>query len=282
MNHHVARLLAAERIADLKRAARAPRLASMTRRVHGLCAGDFLRPLAGKDGTAPADAPGAPPGETPWQRRSPLPKWCPSPVVLLNEGVLLMQVGNWFDRHGRDGCVWSLCWTALAAVTRGWECVPTTAGQAVSSGRTGASPFCGASSTPVLATTYVALGVGNKAQFSGVNVQVVDGSGAAVRAPRSPSANVPYDSKAARPQPDPIRGAAARAATRAPSTAQFTRSGCALLDTRRECPPDRCRASLARFSRKLSACSPSWSQTSAKRPSMAFHDLPLSSMKGVW
>jgi hypothetical protein len=46
MNHHVARLLAAERIADLKRAARAPRLASMTRSVHGLCAGDFLRPRA--------------------------------------------------------------------------------------------------------------------------------------------------------------------------------------------------------------------------------------------
>jgi hypothetical protein len=31
MNHHVARLLDAERVADLKRAARAPRLANMTR-----------------------------------------------------------------------------------------------------------------------------------------------------------------------------------------------------------------------------------------------------------
>jgi hypothetical protein len=46
MNHHVARLLAAERIADLKRDARAPRLASMTRSAHGLSASGFLRPLA--------------------------------------------------------------------------------------------------------------------------------------------------------------------------------------------------------------------------------------------
>jgi hypothetical protein len=46
MNHHVARLLAAQRITHLKRAARAPRLASMTRSVHGLRAGDFLRPPA--------------------------------------------------------------------------------------------------------------------------------------------------------------------------------------------------------------------------------------------
>ncbi len=70
----------------------------------------------------------------------------------------------------------SLCSTAFA-VTPGWECVPTTAGQAVTSGGTGTSPSCGSSSTPVLAPTYEAVGVGNKAtvQFSGVNVQIDNG-----------------------------------------------------------------------------------------------------------
>jgi len=64
------------------------------------------------------------------------------------------------------------------AVTPGWECVPTTAGQAVTSGGTGASPSC-ASGTPVLAPTYVSSGVGGKptVQFSSVNVQIVSGSG---------------------------------------------------------------------------------------------------------
>jgi hypothetical protein len=71
----------------------------------------------------------------------------------------------------------SLCSTAFA-VTPGWECVPTTAGQAVTSGGTGTSPSCRSSSTAVLAPTYVATGVGGvaTAQFSGVNVQVVNGT----------------------------------------------------------------------------------------------------------
>jgi hypothetical protein len=70
---------------------------------------------------------------------------------------------------------------ALGAVpvTPGWECVPTTAGQPVVSGGTGASPSCGAGSTAVLAPTYVSSGVGGKptVEFSTVNVQIVDGSG---------------------------------------------------------------------------------------------------------
>jgi hypothetical protein len=76
------------------------------------------------------------------------------------------------------GC---LC-SAAFAVTPGWECVPTTAGQAVTSGGTGFSPSCGSGSTAVLAPTYVATGVnsvGNKptVQFSAVNVQILNGSG---------------------------------------------------------------------------------------------------------
>lgn len=70
--------------------------------------------------------------------------------------------------------------SAASAVTPGWECVPTTAGQAVVSGGTGASPSCGDETTPVLAPTYVSSGVGGKptVQFSGINVQIVSGAGA--------------------------------------------------------------------------------------------------------
>src|SRR5437764_12535738 len=68
---------------------------------------------------------------------------------------------------------------ALAAVTPGWECVPTTAGQAVVSGGTGSAPSCGAGTTAVLAPTYLGSGVGGKptVQFVAVNVQIVSGSG---------------------------------------------------------------------------------------------------------
>src|SRR5262249_11099082 len=68
---------------------------------------------------------------------------------------------------------------AFGAVTPGWECIPTTAGQAVVSGGTGATPSCGAGKTAVLAPTYVPSGVGGKPTvvFSAVNVQVVSGSG---------------------------------------------------------------------------------------------------------
>jgi trimeric autotransporter adhesin len=73
------------------------------------------------------------------------------------------------------GCV---CSAALGAVTPGWECMPTTAGQAVVSGGTGATPSC-STGTAVLAPTYVSSGVGGKptVEFSTVNVQVVSGSG---------------------------------------------------------------------------------------------------------
>jgi trimeric autotransporter adhesin len=68
---------------------------------------------------------------------------------------------------------------ALAATTPGWECIPTTAGQAVVSGGTGGSPSCGAGTTAVLAPTYVSSGVGGKPTvvFGSVNVQIVSGSG---------------------------------------------------------------------------------------------------------
>ena len=66
-----------------------------------------------------------------------------------------------------------------AAVTPGWECIPTTQGQAVVSGGTGSAPACGSGTTAVLAPTYVSSGVGGKptVEFSAVNVQIVSGSG---------------------------------------------------------------------------------------------------------
>jgi hypothetical protein len=68
---------------------------------------------------------------------------------------------------------------AVAAVTPGWECIPTAAGQAVVSGGTGAAPSCAAGRTAVLAPTYVSSGVGGKPTvvFAALNVQVVSGSG---------------------------------------------------------------------------------------------------------
>lgn len=67
---------------------------------------------------------------------------------------------------------------AWASAAPAWECVPTTAGQAVTSGGAGGTPSC-SSGVPVLAPSYVAAGVDGKAtvQFSGVNVQIIDGSG---------------------------------------------------------------------------------------------------------
>lgn len=69
--------------------------------------------------------------------------------------------------------------SAAFAVTPGWECIPTTAGQAVVSGGTGPTPSCAGSATPVLAPTYVSSGVGGKptVEFSTINVQVISGSG---------------------------------------------------------------------------------------------------------
>src|SRR4051794_30521077 len=73
-------------------------------------------------------------------------------------------------------CVASGAW---AAAPPGWECVPTTAGQNVTSGGTGSAPSCAAGSTAVLAPTYVSSGIGGKptVRFSAVNVQIVSGSG---------------------------------------------------------------------------------------------------------
>ena len=59
---------------------------------------------------------------------------------------------------------------ALAAVTPGWECIPTAAGQPVVSGGTGSAPSC-SSGTAVLAPTYVSSGVGGRptVRFAAVN-----------------------------------------------------------------------------------------------------------------
>jgi hypothetical protein len=70
-----------------------------------------------------------------------------------------------------------------SSVAPAWECVPTTAGKAVVSGGDSTSgPDCSsapAGSLAVLAPTYVKSGVGSQptVEFSGVNVQIVDGSG---------------------------------------------------------------------------------------------------------
>src|SRR5947208_13961713 len=67
---------------------------------------------------------------------------------------------------------------AWGAVTPGWECIPTTAGQAVVSGGTGSTPSCGAGTTAVLAPTYLPSGVGGQptVQFAALNVQIVNGA----------------------------------------------------------------------------------------------------------
>jgi hypothetical protein len=87
------------------------------------------------------------------------------------------------------GCLCSAAWAARpliavrpatnpsASVTPEWECVPTTVGAAMTYGGSGAAPSC--SGKAVLAPTYESSGVGGKptVEFSGVNVQIVDGSG---------------------------------------------------------------------------------------------------------
>jgi hypothetical protein len=69
---------------------------------------------------------------------------------------------------------------AVASITPGWECIPTTAGNPVVSGGTGAVPSCSAGTTAVLAPTFVSSGVGGKPTvvFQALNVQVVSGTGA--------------------------------------------------------------------------------------------------------
>jgi len=70
--------------------------------------------------------------------------------------------------------------SAATTVKPGWECIPTTAGQAVVSGGNSTSgPSCASGTTAVLAPTYVASGIDGKptVQFASVNVQIVDGSG---------------------------------------------------------------------------------------------------------
>lgn len=88
-------------------------------------------------------------------------------------------------------------WTSAAlGATPGWECVPTTAGQAVVSGGTGAAPSC-SSGTPVLAPTYVSSGVDGKptVQFSGVNVQVINGTGTETTLNGTGNLIIGYDEK---------------------------------------------------------------------------------------
>src|SRR5262245_8185163 len=85
--------------------------------------------------------------------------------------------------------------SASGAVTPGWECVPTAAGKAVVPGGTGAAPSCGASTTAVLAPTYVGAGVGGKptVRFASVNVQILNGSGATANANGTGNLVLGYD-----------------------------------------------------------------------------------------
>src|SRR3989442_7639180 len=67
---------------------------------------------------------------------------------------------------------------SAASPTPGWECVPTTAGQAVTSGGTGSAPSC-SSGTAVLAPTYVSSGGGCQppGQTSGGQPYILHGPG---------------------------------------------------------------------------------------------------------
>jgi hypothetical protein len=80
-------------------------------------------------------------------------------------------------------CLSSVASAATPSTTPGWECVPTTAGQAVVSGGTGTAPSCKTGTTAVLAPSYVSSGIGNKptVQLSAVNLQVIDGAGATTK-----------------------------------------------------------------------------------------------------
>ncbi|MGA7703811.1 MAG: hypothetical protein WB998_02830 [Solirubrobacteraceae bacterium] len=86
---------------------------------------------------------------------------------------------------------------AAQAVTPGWECIPTTAGQAVISGGTGGAPSCGGGTTAVLAPTYVASGVGGKptVEFSALNVQIVNGMASEATTNGEGNLIVGYDEK---------------------------------------------------------------------------------------
>jgi len=83
------------------------------------------------------------------------------------------------------------------ALTPGWECIPTTAGQAVVSGGTGAAPSCGSGTTAVLAPTYISSGVGGKptVQFSALNVQIVNGTASEATTNGEGNLIVGYDEK---------------------------------------------------------------------------------------
>ena len=87
--------------------------------------------------------------------------------------------------------------TAAQAVTPGWECVPTTAGQAVVSGGTGGAPSCGAGTTAVLAPTFISSCVGGKptVQLSAVNVQIVNGMASEATTNGEGNLVVGYDEK---------------------------------------------------------------------------------------
>jgi hypothetical protein len=84
---------------------------------------------------------------------------------------------------------------AQASITPGWECIPSTAGQAVVSGGTAASPSCGADNTAVLAPTYISSGVGGKptVEFALVNVQIVNGDGSTASADGKGNLVIGYD-----------------------------------------------------------------------------------------
>src|SRR5205807_3873238 len=109
---------------------------------------------------------------------------CPSRAGWLRAESGVVMGARWMSRSAAVVAVvvvWGgvLAGGALAAVTPGWECVPTTAGQAVVSGGAGATPSCGGNETAVLAPTYVSSGVGGKptVKFSAVNVQILNGAG---------------------------------------------------------------------------------------------------------
>src|SRR5580658_5126953 len=86
------------------------------------------------------------------------------------------------SRLGLAGVALSVALLTLGVGSAGavtWLCVPETAGATATSGGTGASASCPAKNTAVDLPGYVASGIDGKptVQFSGVNVQVVNGEG---------------------------------------------------------------------------------------------------------
>ncbi len=198
MNHHVARLLAAQRIADLKRARPRAALSQHDSMSAGFCAGDLPRPRATKDGTPSADARRTPRGETRCDERPPLPNGFPRPVAFLNERCVVMLLRVLARRTLLPVTATAVLFSGGAVAQAASSvslCVPSTPNTAVTSASSTGTCASGATAVALPASssaqqTLISIlpyifyedkyhGIGGKPTivFSGANVQIDNGMG---------------------------------------------------------------------------------------------------------